>query len=132
MEFNKFEKIKELCKSKFEAIIEPQKDDLVIVIREDMVDFETGKKNYELGIGKVMAFPNKISVNGKTYRSEELEEMREGSVIMAPKDILRKDDRHVITIVKVSKPFIRAVDEASWAGNFKTLDDAVKVIEDFT
>nr|MDO8118012.1 hypothetical protein [Candidatus Sigynarchaeota archaeon] len=131
MELNKFEKIKEICKSKFETIITPQKDDLVIVIREDVVDFETSKKNYELGIGKVMAFPNKISINGRTYRSEELEEMKEGSVIMAPKDVLKRDDRHSIMIVKVPKQFIRAVDEAAWDGKFKTLDDVLHVLEEF-
>lgn len=126
-----FNKIEELMKKKFQKIIEPQKDDYVIVLKEELIDAETSTKNYELGIGKVMKFPNKVSVNGKIFRNEELDEIKEGSTSINLKEAMKQDDRHKIIIVKVPKLFYRAVDEATWANSFKTLGDIIRVIEDF-
>ncbi|MFX0100067.1 MAG: hypothetical protein ACFFCS_10845 [Candidatus Hodarchaeota archaeon] len=124
-------KIKELIKEKFETIIEPERNDIVICIREELVDMETSKKNYELSVGKVMKFTNKISINGKVYRSDEFLEIKEGGVNLSLPDLRKPDDRTTITLVKVPKTFYRAIDEATWAGNLKKISDLVKVIEDF-
>ena len=126
------EKIKELIKDKFETILEPERNDVVICIKEELVDMETSKKNYELSIGKVMKFTNKVSINGKIYRSDEFLEIKDGGVNLSLPDLRKPDDRTTITVVRVPKTFYRAIDEATWAGNLKKLDDLVKVIEDFS
>ena len=131
MEANSIEKIKKLSKEKFSVIEVPEKEDYVIVIKEDLVDVETGKTNYELGVGKVMKFPNKISVNGRSYRNSELDMIKEGSVELKMQEINKQDDRHKIMIVKTPKSFYISVDKASWAGNFKTLDDLATVIAEY-
>jgi hypothetical protein len=132
METEKVEIIKVLVKKKFKIVNDIEKDEYAILIKEELVDAETNKRNYEIGIGKVMKFPNKVSLNGKTYRTDELDDIKEGSVFLPTKDLTKKNDvRLSWLLVKVPKQFNRAVDEASWAGNFKNLDDLIKVIDEF-
>nr|MDO8110017.1 hypothetical protein [Candidatus Sigynarchaeota archaeon] len=131
MEENKIEKIKKAVKEKFQVVADIENAEYAIVIKEELVDVETSSKNYEIGIGKVMRFPQKISVNGRTYRNEELDDIKEGSVLLSIKDLTRKDARVGFMLAKIPKSFNRAVDEAAWAGKFKNLDDLLKVIEDF-
>jgi hypothetical protein len=132
METEKAEKLKKLIKAKFEVVSDVANAEFAIIIKDELVDQETNKRNYEIGIGKVMKFPTKVSVNGKTYRTDELDDIKEGSVLLPTKDVTRKNDpRFAFILVRVPKQFNRAVDEASWAGNFKNLDDIIKVIEDF-
>jgi hypothetical protein len=132
METEKVERIKVLVKQKFKVVNDIEKDEYAILIKEELVDAETNKRNYEIGIGKVMKFPNKVSLNGKTYRTDELDDIKEGSVFLPTKDLTKKNDiRLAWLLVKVPKQFYRAVDEAAWAGNFKTLDHLIKVIDEF-
>lgn len=131
MKMESLEKIKELMEEKFESIVEPDRNDIVICIREELVDRETSKKNYELSVGKVMKFPNKISINGKIYRSDEFLEIKDGGVNISIPELRKPDDRTTINLVKVPKTFYRAIDEATWAGKLKKLSDLVQVMEDF-
>jgi hypothetical protein len=132
METDKVEKLKKMVKEKFKVVNEIDNAEFAIIIKDELVDQETNKRNYEIGIGKVMKFPTKVSLNGKTYRTDELDDIKEGSVFLQTKDITRKNDpRYAFLLVRVPKQFNRAVDEASWAGKFKTIDDIIKVVEDF-
>lgn len=131
-ETEKIEKIKELVNQKFQSVNDISNGDFAIILKEELVDVETQKRNYEIGMGKVMKFPAKVSVNGRTFRTDELDEIKEGSVLIPIKELTKKSDpRFAYLLVKVSKQFYRAVDEASWAGKFKTLDDIITVIENF-
>ena len=133
MEEDRIGSLKETAINKFTLLTkEPDKDDIILVFKEDLVDVETNKKNWEIGIGKCMKFPNRISINGSTFRSDELDEIKEGSVIAKTTDIVKSDKRHRITFVRATKAFQRAVDEAIWAGSFKTLDDIIRVVDEFT
>jgi hypothetical protein len=132
METDKAEKLKKMVKEKFKVVNEIENAEFAIIIKDELVDQETNKRNYEIGIGKVMKFPAKVSVIGRTYRTDELDDIKEGSVLISTKDITRKNDpRYAFLLVRVPKQFNRAVDEAAWAGKFKNLDDIIKVIEDF-
>lgn len=132
METDKVEKLKKMVKEKFEVVNDIDNQEYAIIIKEELVDQETNKKNYEIGIGKVMKFPTKVSLNGKTYRTDELDDVKEGSVLLPVKDLTRKNDpRYSFLLVRVPKQFNRAVDEASWAGKFKTLDDIIDVVDAF-
>ena len=132
METEKVEMLKKMVKEKFKVVNDIENAEFAIIIKEELVDQETNKRNYEIGVGKVMKFPSKVSLNGKTYRTDELDDIKEGSVLLPMKDITRKNDpRYSFLLVRVPKQFNRAVDEASWAGKFKTIDDIIKVVEDF-
>ena len=132
METEKVEMLKKMVKEKFKVVNDIENAEFAIIIKEELVDQETNKRNYEIGIGKVMKFPTKVSLNGKTYRTDELDDIKEGSVFLQTKDITRKNDpRYAFLLVRVPKQFNRAVDEASWAGKFKTIDDIIKVVDDF-
>jgi hypothetical protein len=131
-ESDKIEKIKELINQKFQATTEFENGEFAIILKEEIVDLETQKKNYEIGLGKIMRFPGKLSVNGKTFRTDEFDDIKEGSVLLPVKELTKKSDpRFSYSLVKVSKQFYRAVDEAVWAGKFKSLDDILAVIEAF-
>ena len=131
-ESDKIEKIKKLINQKFKATTEFENAEFAIILKEELVDLETQKKNYEIGLGKVMKFPGKISVNGRTFRTDELDDIKEGSVLIPIKEMTKKSDpRFSYSLVKISKQFFRAVDEAVWAGKFKNLDDIIAVIENF-
>ncbi|HME52820.1 MAG TPA: hypothetical protein VKM55_11425 [Candidatus Lokiarchaeia archaeon] len=131
-ETEKIEKIKDLINQKFQAVTELENGEFAIILKEELVDLETQKRNYEIGLGKIMKFPGKLSVNGRTYRTDELDDIKEGSVLIPIKEITKRSDpRFSYSLVKVSKQFYRAVDEAVWAGNFKTLDDIIAVIDAF-
>lgn len=133
MEEDRIEALKEAAVNKFTLLTkEPEKDDIIIVFKEDLVDAETNKKNWEIGIGKCMKFPNRISINGNTYRSDELDDIKEGATLINPRDIGKNDKRHKVTVLRATKAFLRAVDEATWAGTFKTLDDIIRVVDEFT
>ncbi|MBN2154358.1 MAG: hypothetical protein JW839_23080 [Candidatus Lokiarchaeota archaeon] len=132
METDKAERIKKLIKEKFEVVSDIDNAEFAIVVKDELVDQETQKRNYEIGIGKAMKFPTKVSVNGKTYRTDELDEVKEGAVLLPVKELAKKNDpRFGWLLVRVPKQFNRAIDEAAWAGNLKTLDDIIKVIEAF-
>ncbi|MHA1371816.1 MAG: hypothetical protein ACTSRA_19110 [Promethearchaeota archaeon] len=128
---DRYTKLKELMLNKFEKIIEPERGEHVIILREELVDQETNKKNFEIGIGKIMKFATKISCNGKTYRSDELGNVKDGSVIVQIKELTMDDPRKQITIVKTPKEFYRAIDEAAWNNALNNLDDILKVVEEF-
>jgi len=131
-ETDKVEKIKELINQKFKAVTEFENGEFAIILKEELVDLETQKRNYEIGLGKVMKFPGKLSVNGRTYRTDELDDTKEGSVLIPIKELTKRSDpRFSYLLVKVSKQFYRTVDEAVWAGKFKSLDDIIAVIEAF-
>ena len=133
MEEDKIEALKDAVINKFTLLAgEPEKDDIILVFKEDLVDTETNKKNWEIGIGKVMKFPNRISINGKTYRSDEFDDVKEGSVIINSKEIAMPDVRHKVTFVRATKAFFRAVDEAIWENSFKSLDDIIRVVDEFS
>jgi hypothetical protein len=130
---DKIEVLKESAINKFTLLAkEPEKDDIILVFKEDLVDVETNKKNWEIGIGKCMKFPNRISINGKTYRSDELDDVKEGATLINPRDIAKSDPRHKVTVLRATKAFLRAVDEATWAESFKTLDDIIRVVDEFS
>lgn len=132
MENDQFDQLKRLISEKFETVLELAKDDYAIIIKEELVDAETGKRNFELGIGKTMVFPNRISINGKTYRTDELEEIKEGSVLVPARDLAKQDDRHRMLMARIPKALNRAVDEAAWGGSFKTLGDVLRVLSEFS
>ncbi|MHA1793277.1 MAG: hypothetical protein ACTSVI_11575 [Promethearchaeota archaeon] len=123
--------LKELITSKFEVVKEPKKDDFVIVIREELIYEETGEKNFEIGIGKTMKFANKYSINGMIYRNEELDEIKDGTMQVAVKELNSQDDRHSIIVVKTPKAFKLAFTEAMLGNRLKTLDDVVDIIKNF-
>ncbi|MHA1680195.1 MAG: hypothetical protein ACTSUE_04255 [Promethearchaeota archaeon] len=123
------EVVKEKFKGKEVSI--PEKDSYVIIIKEELVYQETGEKNYEVGIGKAMVFPAKVSINGRVFRSNELDDIKEGSVIMKIRDLTKEDGRQKVLIVEIPKALNRAVDQASWDKKFKTIDDIIEVIKTF-
>nr|MDO8087417.1 hypothetical protein [Candidatus Sigynarchaeum springense] len=132
METDKAERIKKLISEKFEVVSDVDNAEYAIIVKDELVDQETQKRNYEIGIGKVMRFPTKVSVNGKTYRTDELDEVKEGAVLLPVKEITKKNDpRFSWLLVRVPKQFNRAIDEAAWAGKLKDLDDIINVIEAF-
>lgn len=126
-----FKELKTLVKEKFKQVEMPEKDQYNLIIREELVHEETGERNYEIGVGKTMKFPNKISINGKIYRSNELDEIKDGSVIITIKNISRNDDRHEVLLVEVPKALILAIDQASWDGKLKEIKDLIDVINNF-
>ncbi|MBD3187776.1 hypothetical protein GF325_13150 [Candidatus Bathyarchaeota archaeon] len=126
-----FKELKTLVKEKFKQVEMPVKDQYNLIIREELVHEETGERNYEIGVGKTMKFPNKISINGKIYRSNELDEIKDGSVIITIKNISKNDDRHEVLLVEVPKALILAIDQASWDGKLKEIKDLIDVINNF-
>ena len=114
--------LKETMKNKLDIVEVPENGKEVVIVIEE----EIGKSYYaEVGYGKVWKFPTNFDIVGKLF-TETTPTFTEGTIKIHTK---QKHKTRKLLIGVAEPGLIRKIDEATWDGKFKDLDDLINIIE---
>ena len=120
--FDQVAKLKETMKKKLDIVEMPENGKEVVLVIEELIE-----KSYtaEVGFGKVWKIPPNLDIVGKHF-TENTPEFTEGTI----KIHMKKKHKTRKLMFGVAEPgFIRKIDEATWDGKFKNLDDLIDLID---
>jgi hypothetical protein len=108
-------------KNKLDIVEVPENGKEVVIVIEEEIE-----KSYtaEVGYGKVWKFPTKFDIVGKLF-TENTPAFTEGRIKINTK---QKHKTRKLLIGVAEPGLIRKIDEATWDGKFRDIDDLIEVI----
>ena len=121
---SKVQQIHTLLQKKGELTPYPENNAEVVVIKETQIGLYT----VSIAVGKVSAISNRyFDVRGQVF-DDSFNRFSDNSLRIEPKQITRtKGVRYSCTVFKPG--LIRAMDEATWANKFVSLEDLLALLE---
>ena len=120
--FDQVAKLKEIMRQKLDIVEKPVNGNEVIIVLEEQIE-----KSYtaEVGFGKCWMFSPNYDIVGKIF-TENTPEFTEGTIKIHTKEKHKTQKR----IIGVGEPgLIRKIDEATWDGKFKNIEDLISILE---
>jgi hypothetical protein len=120
--FDQVAKLKEIMKQKLTIVEKPENGKEVVIVIEEQIE-----KSYtaEVGFGKCWMFSPNYDIVGKIL-TETTPEFTEGTIKIHTKE--KHKSRKLL--IGVAEPgLIRKIDESTWDGKFRDLNDLIEIID---
>ncbi len=121
--------LKELLKDKGKLTTIPENGEIAVILKE-FHDPDSKKVTYEIGVGKVWSYRRYFDVVG--FALKELSgQFEESSVRTQIDEVTKAQPEKPVLIAIFPMGFQRTIDENKWGDKFSTLDDLIRILQEF-